>query len=254
MPFSPKLLVVLTAATLLAFVSSVTFSRESERPEPLLTSPNSSINGEPDHTDPQATSGMQAGCDSEPNLWLSSTARKLNVCFSYGNQQPNSIGMFPLGTADANGDGQTEHYDVIAPAGYPGVLVYQVGTGLPATLLYSSTTTMSQTGEVFVWRNRILRLESADIAALKAQFASTTSYLYAISVEPAGWRDVDADGDLDLIARAWFTYQNATYPNDVWFENLSFEHDPQCNADLNNDGAVDGGDLCLLLACWTSDI
>jgi hypothetical protein len=255
MSFSPKLLVVLTAATLLAFVSRVTFSRESERPEPLQASPNSSINGEPDRTDPQEIVGMQTGCDSEPNLWLSPLARKVTVCFPYGNQtyQPNDIGVTPLGAADANGDGSIEHYDVIAPVGTQGVRVYSLGTSLPATLLYSSTTTIDN-GEVSVWRNRVLRLESTDISALRQVLGNPA--LNFLSVEPIGWRDLDEDGDLDLIARAWLDYQgvSGTYPKDLWFENTGFEHGAQCNADLNNDGAVDGGDLCLLLACWTSDI
>jgi len=66
-------------------------------------------------------------------------------------------------------------------------------------------------------------------------------------------RDMDADGDLDLVARAdrpptgspWITERRF-----FWIEN-TVKANPPLAADINRDGVVDGKDLASVLAAWT---
>jgi hypothetical protein len=55
-------------------------------------------------------------------------------------------------------------------------------------------------------------------------------------------RDMDGDGDLDLIADAFVLR--------FWLENTGFQHTNQVAADINRDGRVDGADLGLVLVSW----
>lgn len=75
--------------------------------------------------------------------------------------------------------------------------------------------------------------------------------LVSAGLVPRGWRDMDADGDLDLIASVdcYYPKQNVLVP--CWFENIGYEKPaPPIAADLNRDGHVDGADLGMLLAAW----
>ena len=72
-------------------------------------------------------------------------------------------------------------------------------------------------------------------------------------IRAKGWRDIDFDGDLDLIAEATLEFQGLSgyFGLDIWFENIGYEvSQPPRAADLNNDGIVDGADLGILLSVW----
>lgn len=59
-------------------------------------------------------------------------------------------------------------------------------------------------------------------------------------------RDMDNDGDLDLIVQSRITGQYWW----CWMENTGFQRTNRVAADLNGDGIVDGNDLGNLLAAW----
>lgn len=59
-------------------------------------------------------------------------------------------------------------------------------------------------------------------------------------------RDMDNDGDLDLIVQDRTSSENWW----CWMENTGFQRTNRVAADLNGDGIVDGNDLGNLLAAW----
>jgi hypothetical protein len=68
-----------------------------------------------------------------------------------------------------------------------------------------------------------------------------------------GWRDMDSDGDLDLILYAADLNPNggALSTQVLWLENIGYEKPaPPIAADINRDGRVDGADLGLVLVSW----
>ena len=69
-----------------------------------------------------------------------------------------------------------------------------------------------------------------------------------------GWRDMDSDGDLDLVVSISMTFNgssdNAAQP--FWFENIGFQASPPPNPyDLDHSGSVNIADLSLLLMEFT---
>jgi hypothetical protein len=74
----------------------------------------------------------------------------------------------------------------------------------------------------------------------------------------AGWRDMDGDKDLDYIVFVTVNVgpagQSPEVRRQVWFENTGFEANGKgAAADLNRDGVVNGEDLCIVLAAWSTD-
>ena len=65
------------------------------------------------------------------------------------------------------------------------------------------------------------------------------------------WRDLDGDGDLDLIGGVqWHSAAQGLDFRYLWIENTGFQHTNHVAADLNGDGQVNGADLGLLLVAW----
>jgi hypothetical protein len=193
---------------------------------------------------------LAGGCQTEPQAWFDPLPRRLVVCVG-GTVLPSQIGKFPIGVADVNADGVNEFFDTAYFGGYDndgysetGV---SIGTGSPpiaGTILYRSTTEVQATQTV-VWRNSVLEGTAAMGEHIR-QMVGSPNYL-EIEIRAKGWRDVDLDGDLDLIAEAAFRYSGI----DLWFENIGYEIPaPPIAADLNHDGNVDGADLSLLLYAW----
>jgi hypothetical protein len=65
----------------------------------------------------------------------------------------------------------------------------------------------------------------------------------------AGLRDVDHDGDLDLVAKVGRLVSDQFEFGFAWVENTGFHHQ-RVAADINRDGRVDGADLGLVLVSW----
>ncbi|MBU6209964.1 MAG: hypothetical protein KGR22_08660, partial [Planctomycetes bacterium] len=106
---------------------------------------------------------------------------------------------------------------------------------------------------IAVWNDSLLAWIRANYPAV------TDSYVYMRAdgedgMQRAGWRDFDEDGDLDFVVLV-FIRTNPTCCNvfrQLWFENIGFEKPKSFSeADINQDGVVDGHDLCLVLAAWS---
>jgi hypothetical protein len=70
-----------------------------------------------------------------------------------------------------------------------------------------------------------------------------------IGIEDAGLRDLDDDGDLDLVL---VIYAEDWILRTVWVENTGNEAANRLAGDINRDGIVNAADLALLLADWTN--
>ena len=195
---------------------------------------------------------LGGGCQTEPQAWFNPIPRRLVVCIG-GDQKPSQIGKYTLGVADVNADGVNEFFDTAYFGswdndGYPetGVMVASFSQPIGGTILYRSTTEVQPSSTV-VWRNSVLEGTAAMGDQIR-QLIGAGSSLQEIAVRAKGWRDIDFDGDLDLVAEAsFFSYGGV----DIWFENTGYEaSQPPLAADLNNDGIVDGADLGILLSVW----
>jgi hypothetical protein len=101
-----------------------------------------------------------------------------------------------------------------------------------------------------VWRNSVLEGSAAMGDQIRQMVGAN---LREIFVRAKGWRDIDFDGDLDLIAEVHYEVAgiSGNFGLDIWFENIGYEvSQPPRAADLNNDGIVDGADLGILLSVW----
>jgi hypothetical protein len=199
---------------------------------------------------------LGGGCQTEPLEWFNPVPRRLSACVGNGNK-PNQIGKLPLGAADVNGDGIGEFFDTNWEGSWDldgsaeyGIAVLSIGAPIGGTLLYRSTTEV-QEAQTIVWRNSVLEVAAPVGAEIRRWLGDP--WMYGIWVKAKGWRDIDFDGDLDLICEAVLQYATVSgaYGLDLWFENIGYEvAQPPLAADLNNDGIVDGADLGILLSVW----
>ena len=202
---------------------------------------------------PQGQMQLAGGCQTNPAHWFNPIPKRLVVCIGSGNT-PQRIGMLPLGAADVNRDGVNEFFDTNYFGSWDndgynelGVLVRSLDSPIGGTLLYRSTTEV-QPNQTIVLRNSVLDVDASVGDEIRGWLGNPS--ISQISMRAKGWRDIDSDGDLDLIAEAAFTSGDGL---DLWFENIGYEMPTTpVAADLNRDGRVDGADLGLLLYAWGS--
>jgi hypothetical protein len=199
---------------------------------------------------PTSESAFSLACNSVPAAWFNPVPHVMEVCFASSNNAVNEVGTMPLGASDVNGDGITEFFDWRRDDNDNGIAIYaEGGLIIPKVLLYRSTTEVTPT-TTKVWRDEVLAMNASDITSLRLSLGPNLTYMAAT---PRGWRDIDSDRDLDLVVSINLAYSGIQgyYRREVWFENTGNEYTPQCSGDLNQDGQVNGEDLCLVLACWT---
>jgi hypothetical protein len=176
--------------------------------------------------------GSPAGCVDEVNLGWLTTVRPLPDCWSFG-------GFHYADDQDINRDGEV---DFVNPVW--GVQLMKDGQALPAQCLgYLYTTS---------WDGSAVEVSYQCIASTDqlVQYVAGRFPGQSVAMNEIGWRDLDGDGDLDLIVELRVNEQWETSAW-VWLENTGYEASSGLAGDINRDGAIDGLDLAIVLAGWT---
>jgi hypothetical protein len=178
-----------------------------------------------------ALAGGDGSCTiGEPLNWFT-TPRPLPECFTIRS-------MHYKDAEDINRDGDA---DFIEYAG--GVALSVAGSAQASECVAHITRTEWNGQELVLTRHCVASSES--VAAYAAQrFPGQTVSTYYDS----GLRDIDGDGDLDLVLHLEVEPYALYY---VWLENTGYEANNGVAADINRDGVVDGKDLASVLAAWT---
>ena len=198
---------------------------------------------------PQARMQM-TGCQTDPAVWFNSTPKRLRLCVG-SNTIGNTVGRIPLNSADVNADGILEYFDTLNGED---IQIRSFGTPPTTKPLLLRSVTVDTDTETVVYRNSVIDVGASTGESIY-QSLSAIGWNHAtdIFLSPSGWRDVDHDGDLDLMCSAyWYSSQLiGTWSTDFWFENIGYNNPAAPPAaDLNRDGRVDGADLALLLYAW----
>ena len=185
---------------------------------------------------------MTGGCEGDPVEWLT-------TIHDFGNLPCvfTPVAGLPLRASDVNGDDEIEAFasDEIIPLVIDGVLT----TGNDVALWYSELA-QSPTGVV-------AKLRPVISSELVRNWAVSNELLHGFDYAKAylmGWRDTDADGDLDLLIYLFgYTYDGSDenrLDKIIWIENTGFQHTTHLTGDINGDGKVNGADLGLVLSNW----
>lgn len=145
--------------------------------------------------------------------------------------------------ADVNGDGTHEYF---ARPGYDelGAIIAD-GEDQPGFALYEHEVTM-QTGQIVQTRHGLV--PNGPVASV---IRANVSDVQSAVLGTGGFRDLDGDGDLDLVMSIWVYLWDKNSANvDMWFENTGMPASLRSRADLNRDGRVSGADLGLLVGEW----
>ena len=180
----------------------------------------------------------------EEKVWFAPTPRGV-PCANSGFL---GLGVQPLNHADVNGDGTFE-YLRDPQAGWSGWWV--VYGNEPSAAVAQSAMFAETVDENGLKLGRIPLLDAGIYSWCEDNLPPT---LYGFRrLEPKGWRDMDSDGDLDLILSAVDLNSNGGMMaiQWLWLENIGYQKPaPPIAADINGDGRVDGADLGLLLVAW----
>jgi hypothetical protein len=221
------------AITALAVVGSIAYAAgKDDVRQPRL--PGSERTDAADHAPAAAAAASCEPTSAEP--WFEPVFRPISTV--PGCQVPNYASQ-PFNAADVNGDG-TMDYFVAMDQGI--VSEYEPTTG--CAVGRSRMTEVA--GEMVESYACILSATSVGASVLQRYGGLVQALLF-----PQGWRDMDADGDLDLVVTIVAVYPEQNLSIAGWLKNIGYEKSPPpLAADLNHDGNVDGVDLGLLLAAW----
>lgn len=227
---TPAIIASLTVAGSIAFAAGHQSGGKQSPPMPSGAQVHSMQEEMPQARRAQTATGCLEGADS---IW-----------FTTVHPLPMDCG-FPMlgGVADVNGDGTTEYLNVRS--------VYDPeGPDQPDRCLMSVSDISISQGNLTVTYSCVATSAAALEHVRSAYPQAACSH---IAIE--GLRDMDADGDLDLIGRGDVFNSpcdpslpfGSTY---FWIENTGLPRNNHVSADLNGDGKVDGADLGMLLVAW----
>lgn len=225
---TPAIVAALTVAGSLAFAAG-----ERDTPQPRLPTGKA-----PDLADRPPVAAADSCQPSSSEGWFSPVFRPIASApgcpvVNYTSQTFNA--------ADVNGDGTDEYFAF--PTNGEIVSNYEPSTGC----LVTNSRMTEVAGEVE--ESYVCILSASTVGA---SFIQRYGEYKSVTLSPQGWRDMDADGDLDLVAFTVIpTPDQPSLFFAGWFENIGYEKPtPPLAADLNEDGNVDGVDLGMLLASW----
>ena len=201
--------------------------------------------------EPETTSAaLMSGCSSESVNWFADTAKRLTRCIdpatSTTNQKTSGkVGTTPIGICDVNRDGIYEFFDNLGQV--------QISWN-PTVILLQSTSEPSSDGSTLLVHKPIFTVNYKMHDQLYAMAGVNPYSGNWVYLTPTGWRDIDGDGDQDLVCElTWNTQGTASQGTishgfDVWLENTGYQSAPPPNPyDLNQDGHVDSADIGNLL-------
>ena len=193
---------------------------------------------------PSAWSGNFAASDVcqdlEPDVRFTGPLHAFNLCID-SDGWSRGFGSADSASHDINGDGVLEHFS------WSNVALNQ-DTSPDAAIMFRDEILFD--GTTTSIRYQPVLLAAPVIAFIQSQVSSTSEW--NLLCVPSGWRDMDNDGDLDLIL-----YFNCFTSDGIieilgWLENTGYPASPTPNPfDLDHDGHVNTSDLSLMLMEFT---
>jgi len=177
--------------------------------------------------------GAGDGCIEAPSLAWFGAVRELPACFNYDMHDRDD-------PEDWNRDGLVDYVKPVF-----GGDVATAGQAAPAFCI-ATVSSLQWDGAALVLTRRCVGESQAmsDFAVARYPGQTVQSYNY-------GWRDIDGDGDLDLIAFLQPEGSPKGAGSWIWLENIGFEASAPIVGDLNLDGSVNSADITILLNAWT---
>ncbi len=220
----------LAAISALTVVGSIAFAAGQSRQAPIAG----------DEQPVEFVTAMSGGgsCDQfalPEDPWFAPVLNQIQACPGFPSL-PSTFTTDSL-QQDVNGDGKTDYFYAV------------ISTNLSTTSSFNwvvahqtyDTVVGTQSRERFV---AVLSRQTVLNALLQVYPGTSSTF-----INKRLWRDMDGDGDMDFVMT--FTTSSGGSPIQGWFENIGYEKsDPPVAADLNQDGAVDGVDLGMLLSAW----
>jgi hypothetical protein len=169
----------------------------------------------------------------EPDIRFTGPIHPITTCFD-GNGYSRGFGSTDSASHDINGDGVLEHFIWN---------LFNQETSPDAPVLFRDEI-------VFDGITTSVQYQPVLLAAPLVAFIQSQPNLSRSYCNPCGWRDMDNDGDLDLIL---YFFGIDSYDSVLgWLENTGYPASPPRSPyDLDGNGRVNTADLSLLLMEFT---